>query len=163
MTRPNTSEPEPSEQTTASLSSNDQKKSFFASLWVSGWIPTSEQLQNTWQDLRTQAANVDQLESEMRQCELTGSRDTDANKDLHRLERNFEMSVLTLDQSLNRLGQLFQLPDSAQCGGRNSAAFSQLRNGIEAHLAVCSRSEMREWSKSHGGTDLSEVLSKPYQ
>jgi hypothetical protein len=163
MTRPNTSEPGTPEQTTASLSSNDAKKSFLASLRAGGWVPTSGQVQDTWKDLRTQAANVDQLQSERQQYEATGSRDTDANKDLHRLERNFEMSVLTLDQSLNRLGQLFQLPDSAQCGGQDSAAFSQLRNGIEAHPAVCSRSDMREWSILQGSRDLSEVLSKPYQ
>jgi hypothetical protein len=163
MTRPNTSAPDTSERTTEPLTAADVKKSFWASLQASRWVPTSDQLQDTWQDLRTQAANVDQLESEIQQYEVTGSQDTDANKDLHRLKRNFRMSLLTLDQSLSRLGQLFQLPDSAQCGGPDSAAFSQLRNGIKAHLAVCSRSDMKDWSKSPGSMDLFEVLSKPYE
>jgi hypothetical protein len=162
MTRPNTSEPDTPKQTTAS-SSNDEKKSFLASLRASGWIPTSGQVQDTWKDLQPQAANVDQLESQMQGLETTGSEDADTRNKCHQVERAFVMSVLTLDQSLNRLGQLFELPDSAQCGGRKSAAFSQLRIGIKAHPEVCSRSEMREWSESQGSTDLFEVLSKPYQ
>lgn len=116
-------------------------------------------MQREWQELRDQTTAF--TKSERASHDSNSGKDPDFIGDDSLVVR--ERLLFRLDHKLNGTRPYWQLPDSSACGGPESGAFSQLREGISSHETPCDRSEMSKWSRQIGYEALNSVLSQEYK
>lgn len=118
-------------------------------------------MQLKWQDLREKTATVTNLEFSHRVSGSSGIKDSALGErdDIKQLEG----AVYAMDHQLIGMGPYWNLPNSHDCGGPETDAFSQLRKGIDDHETPCNRSEMSKWSKQNKFEALARALSREHK